>query len=285
MKEIVIVPAWRRPEMLYATLHRLALADDGAQQYRIVLDRGCSRPAVAVARDFAAGMPATVTLRPQHPYRGNSYNVLTAYAQALNEQPDLIYLVEEDVFVARDFFTASRAAHMLCPQALAVSAARNQALTVSEDPEQDPHAVWLHPSYQSLAVSWRPAQLQRLLPHAVPPYWGDPVGYCARTWPASTIPAGHAEQDGLINRVREHAGLCTAYLAMPRAYHAGFYGYNRAGRRLVGGIETVAHRLLTMTAQQLNAHARSYPDHTVVDLDAPRPTPCTLRPWPDRVPS
>ncbi len=53
----------------------------------------------------------------------------------------------------------------------------------------------------------------------------------------------------------EALGLPTIYPAVPRAYHAGFHGYNRTGDRT----QFPPERLLAMSAAELNARARSHP--------------------------
>lgn len=268
MTDVVIVPAWRRPGFLAATLRRLLAADDGTVRYLISIDRRADRMVLDIARQFVLrlGLTRATWAHRAHAYRGNSYNVLTAYAEAVALGPELVHLVEEDIFVGADYLDFHRSAHRLAPEAFAVSAARNQ--NAYGDPDPDPGAIYLHQSYQSVAVSFRPDRLAEVIPHMVPAYFRDPVGYCRRTWPRSAIPAGHAEQDGLIHRIIEASGARVAYAARPRAYHAGFHGYHRKGARLVGTPDQQADQLLAMDTAALNAAAHSYPDHQAVDLDA-----------------
>lgn len=284
--EIVIVPTWNRPDFLTACLRRLLLADEPGLIYWICVDRGFSSSHQLLARavdGFTSRLsPRARVFTRQHPYRGNSFNVLTAYRDALLEAPDLVHLVEDDVFVARDYFDFHRRAHDLCPDAFAVSACRNQQYPLGIDPPQDERAVWLHHDYQSIGVSFRPAVLEKVVPHGVSAYFTDPIGYCRQHWPATRIHPGHAEQDGLIHRVIEAAGAKVAYPAVPRAYHAGFYGRNRRGNRVyhVGTMEERADRLLAMTAAELNAAATSYRDHSTTPLDADRAPVDRVIAWP-----
>jgi len=287
--EIVIVPAWRRPAFLLATLRRLEIAAEAELdvQLWITLDRRHDAATAKVAHDFQArhGRARVQVLRRTHPYRGNSYNVLQAYREALTVRPDLIHLVEEDVLVGADYFAFHRAAHKLAPDVLAVSAARNQ--NFPHDPEPDPSALYLGSQYQSVAVSFRPWQLSPVLEHATSAYFSNPIAYCQRRFPRSRIPRGNAEQDGLINRVVEQQARVSegrsghvAYAALPRAYHAGFVGYHRRGETLTGTVEQQADRILTMTTAEMNTAAHSYPDHQVVDLDARPGEPSRMIAWP-----
>jgi hypothetical protein len=278
--EIVIVPAWRRPAFLSATLRRLALADGGDLHIWIALDRRHDAGTAQVAAAFlhARGTARTRVLGRSHPYRGNSYNVLRSYQEAVMATAELVHLVEEDVLVGIDYFDFHRAAHELAPDVLAVSAARNQ--NHPHDPDPDPAALYLGSQYQSVAVSFRPERLAPVLAHAVPSYFHDPIAYCRKKFPRSLIPVGNAEQDGLINRVVERDGQRVAYAALPRAYHAGFTGYHREGARLVGSVDQQADQILGMTTAQMNAAAHSYPDHQVVDLDAKPGPPTRMIVWP-----
>lgn len=282
--ELVIVPAWQRPGFLEAALQRLALEDSPDLHWHLALDRGYTiQVSRAVAR-FTAGRRdrCEVTLG-NHRYKGNSFNLLTAYDKAIRRPMhpsgyDMIHMVEEDVFVGRGYFAFHRQAHALLPDVFAVSACRNH------NREGDPPAflggVYTDRSYQSLGVSFRPDMLALVAGHAHPSYFLRPIEYCRKHWPNSAIPAGHAEQDGLIHRIIEDSGASVGYGCVPRAYHAGFTGYHRAGMELRGTPREQAERLLAMTSADLNAAAYSYADHHTVPLDA-EPTPVTrVVSWP-----
>lgn len=282
MREVVIVPAWRRPDFLYACLERLRCADEGTQHYWIALDRGHDKRVAEVARRFVGTMGARGrVIERTHAYRGNSFNVLTSYREAVEAGYEMIHLVEEDVFVADDYFAFHRCAHQLVPGVFAVSGARNQ--NYPNDPEPEPGAIYLHGMYQSVAVSFRASALAPVLEHATVPYFRDPIGYCKRAFPKTRLPVGHAEQDGLIHRVAEATHARIAYPTEPVAYHAGFMGYHRNGEpALVPGksVQVAAAELLSMDAAELNRRAHSYPDHQVVDVRAVRAAPDHVVVWP-----
>ncbi len=282
MKEIVIIPAWQRPEFLAATLERLRAADEGTQEFWVSLDRRHSQAVAMVATNFARsiGDRAKILTRA-HSYRGNSYNVLHSYSEAVKKLPDLIHLVEEDIFISDDYFAWHRAAHQLVGNCAAVSAARNQ--NFPNDPEPEPGAVYLHGAFQSVAVSFRPQQLKEVLKHAGQRYYRDPIGYCRKVFPNTRIPVGNAEQDGLINRVIEASGGWVVYPTEPIAYHAGFVGYHRAGESPMKTgvpVQVAAKALLEMDAAEMNRRAHSYPDHQVVDLLAKHVLPHRVIGWP-----
>lgn len=269
MNEIVLVTALNRPDFLHACLQRLEQAES-CPSVVLSLDRGHTPNVRKVAEDFRSRHPDTRILTPQHAYKGNSYNTLHAYQYAIFQGADLIYLVEDDIFIGQDFFAFHRAAHELAPGCLAVSACRNQFYPVSEDPLTDDSAVYTHLSYQSLGVSFRPAVLEKVVQHAGHLYFSNPVVYCKAYFPNSQINPANAEQDGLIHRIGEVEELPTVYPYSPRAYHAGFHGYHRRGLPVAGTIPERAQKLLAMTSEDMNKRARSYPDHVTVDLDRSR---------------
>ena len=58
---------------------------------------------------------------------------------------------------------------------------------------------------------------------------GKPKRYLQHHFPNSAVSISFVEQDGLIRRIQEKSQRPLAYPCVPRAYHAGFYGYNRPG--------------------------------------------------------
>ena len=281
MTEIVIVTAWKRPEFLSAALQRLLLADDGRQHYWICLDRMHTREVGMVAAAFVrkAGGRATIRRR-SHRYKGNSFNVLTSYREAVDAAPDLVHLVEEDVFVGADYFEFHRQAHELAPDAFCVSACRNQQFPPDVNPPDQEDTIYPDVSYQSIGVSFQLDPLTEVIQHANHDYFARPVPYCRRTWPDSAINPNNAEQDGVIHRMIEASGRPTVYPFSPRAYHAGFVGYHRKGSLPGGTIAQRAAYLLRMTTAELNAAAHSYPDHVAVNLDAARKPVDRVAMWP-----
>lgn len=250
--------------MLHACLTRLAMASSVEVSVIVSLDRGSARECRQVAEGFRDDF-ARLYLRQveHHPYRGNSRNVVSGIHDALTLNGDLVHVVEDDIMVALGYFRFHEAMHTATPGTFAVSACRNQNL---DGPE--PGHAYRHGSYQSLGVSFRPDVARRVAAHDTPTFYSNMVGYCRRNFPESAIPAGHAEQDGLINRIRESVNGVTVYTSRPRAFHAGFHGYNRPGRELDGSIERRAERILSMTSEEMNAMAGSIKDHEVIDLAA-----------------
>jgi len=249
--------------MLHACLTRLSKAATDEVRVVVSLDRKGTLECRQVAESFSTAF-ADIYLRVMHyhQFHGNSYNVLSGIRDALKLGGDVIHVVEDDIMVSLGYFAYHEAAHEAAPDAFAVSACKNQNLA-----GEPPAVAYRHASYQSLGVSFRPDVAERIVQHEKPLYYGDMVNYCRRVFPGSIIPPGHAEQDGLINRIREQGVGSTVYAAQPRAFHAGFYGYNRTGTKLSGSIERRSEKILSMTTDEMNAKAGLMKDHEVIDLD------------------
>lgn len=284
--QIVIVPGWRRAGFLEACLRRVCACDRPDLLIWVALDRGFDQASMAVARRWATMWPGRYEiLVDDHPYAGNSHNLLCMYKRALDYRPvpDLIHLIEEDVFIANGYFDFHDQVHALVPDAFAVSACQAQMfLQCGPTPQSHPSRVSLAPRYQSLGVSFRPDMLEAIRKHLVPGYFTNPIGYCRVAFPNSKLPKANAEQDGLFDRLVEASGTGVVYPWTPRAYHAGFIGYHRNGLQLPGDPSVQADRLLAMTADELNAAAYSYPDHVTVDLDMVAVPVTDVVAWPTR---
>lgn len=249
--------------MLHACLTRLSKAATDDVTVVVSLDRGGSKECKEVVESFSTSFK-NIYLRVMnfHQFHGNSYNVLSGIKDAAKLGGDLIHVVEDDILVSLGYFDFHEAAHLAAPRSFAVSACRNQNLQ-----GEPPAAAYYHPSYQSLGVSFQHDVAEKIIKHEKPLYYGDMVGYCRRLWPGSSIPPGHAEQDGLINRIRENLNAETIYPEKPRAFHAGFHGYNRRGGKLTGTVEERSAKILSMNSDEMNALAHTMKDHEVIELD------------------
>jgi hypothetical protein len=71
VKEIVIIPAWRLPEVRKAALTRLLVADDGRPEYWICLDRGHVGTLLPVVTWFRKRLGARARVgNRMHNYKG-----------------------------------------------------------------------------------------------------------------------------------------------------------------------------------------------------------------------
>eukprot|EP01051_Picozoa_sp_SAG22_P012697 SAG22_NODE_1345_length_4675_cov_2.245629_1_plen_378_part_00 len=135
--DVVIVTGWRRPVFLLEALTRLLMAELAEQhRYLVVLEPGYEPMQERILEAFPLPLEVFKASRHKlghgckahgdrgHACRsvrgGNSFTTLEGYryAEMLGDdsQASRVYLVEEDVFVARDFFRFHRAGAGGCPQ-------------------------------------------------------------------------------------------------------------------------------------------------------------------------
>lgn len=240
-------------------------------RYLFAIDRG-AHPAI---HDVIATFKIAdyMIVDRKHDYTGNSFNVLEAYKTAAVqlEPEDLVYLIEEDIFVAEDFFEFHQDASVIDPVAFFVSACRGRRKILGSDA---PSMLYRNSHYQSLGVSMQARRVGSFVQHATREYYEDMIGYCSKHLADDQLPAWAAEQDGVIHRVVRKVGSYGLFPAVPRAFHAGFVGYNRGGEALAidqTKWRSEAERLLVMTADQMNQLANSaYRDIERCELIRPR---------------
>jgi hypothetical protein len=273
--DIVLIPCWRRADFLVVTLRRLAAANPRRHHVVFLVDEGASPQVLQVAR--SCSLPHEILIAQQRPMHGNSHNILRGYTHAFKAarrlKTKLVYLIEEDIWIGRDFFAFHEAAHAQ-RRCFFVSGVRNQNDSRTLPAERS--RIYLDRRYQSLGVSFRVGSLPRIIAHDRQDYYRDPSAYCVRTWPASRLGNTFWEQDGLIDRIMEHERLVGIYAFVPRAFHAGFVGYNRRGRSFGGSLAQRVEKLESMTDDEANCRALDYKDIRSCDLERRRVLPLVL---------
>jgi hypothetical protein len=249
------------------TLKYITLAEKSDENcYIFLVDRGYDEEILDVINAFP--LNKSITHRPFHSFLGNSYNVLEGYKEALaiskSCQSELIYLIEEDIFVGKDFFTFHKQVQKDF-NPFCVSATRNQ--NDSNTYPSEANKVYYFDSFQSLGLSWKPDKLEFVVEHATPVYYRNVNWYIRTKFPNSKYGTQWSEQDGVINRVLEKQTDKMLYPYVPRAYHAGFVGYNRKGQPLSGSLPQRIAKLESMTAEEMNNMAEVYKDITPIDLN------------------
>lgn len=240
MKEVCIVPSYYRPEFLYLCLKKIASCEeiDGLlvavmmdyHSDRQHLDRSGELD-VAKASEFES-LNLRIHQATPHSYKGNSFNLLSSYREAMRNGFERIYLIEEDVMVAPDFFTWQRQAleqgNFFCAVASGYPASARAACRPVDS------LIYGSQHYASIGVGWRQENLSKVLEHATPEYFSDMPGYCLRTFPEN--PDGcYTEQDGLIGRVIARENAEVAWAVKPKAFHIGYYGRNRGWKNPIAG--------------------------------------------------
>jgi len=232
-RDVVLVPCWRRPEMLWHCLDNLCRAD-GIEQLHVIFraDSGHDPDNLAVIHSFAHLLGSfEVQSAPVCPYQRTrlSANILLGYLYAAAAARRWVFLVEEDIMVARDFFRWHQSVHARRANLFCSIGVRNHNRPAL--PPADPAGYYLsHADYCSWGVCFdRSVLLQRLPEHVATAYFSHPKRYLRRHFASSSVALAYVEQAGLIRRLQESSMQPIAYPAVPRAFHAGFYGRNRAG--------------------------------------------------------
>jgi len=245
-KDIVLLPCWRRPEFLWHCLDNLTRAE-GIDALHVLFspDTGFSPDNLDVIRSFADRLASyEIHLPVPCPFRRTkqSANLLLGYLRAAAAANRYVFLVEEDIMVARDFFRWHRAVHAAAGPLFCSIGVKNPNRRVNV-PEEIGGYYLSDGDYCSPGVCFDKRVLQTMIaPHVNMAYFRRPKRYIRRHFPASTVGLGFVEQDGLIRRVQEQSQQSIAYPCVPRAFHAGYYGYNRPGG-LDGSLQERVQRL------------------------------------------
>lgn len=268
--DIVLIPCWRRADFLTVTLRHIHEAADPRRHHLVFLaDEKPSPQVLRVAR--TCKLQHEILVARRRLMYGNSHNVLRGYAHAAAIAPELgarlVYLIEEDIWVARDFFAFHEAAHAR-RKVFFVSGVRNQNDARTLPPDRS--RIYLDRRYQSLGISFRVESLPLITAHHRAEYYADPRRYVLAHWPRSRLGDTLWEQDGLIDRIIEEEHLAGLYPFVPRAFHAGFVGYHRRGRPFGGTLAQRVAKLEQMTDADANARARDYKDIHSCDLTGGR---------------
>ena len=245
MTDIVLIPAYMRPEYLTLCLEHLAAAagarDD--KQYWICQDmrhedENRYRMPLLWTKEVLDNSPLPVRYiqRKPHGWNGNSYNTMEAYKEAYGTEARYVYLVEEDVLVTRDFFTWHEAVQIAEPDTLCSIAYRCSRNREARTDIVDPAAYFTTArDYASIGVCWRREILRKLAGHCATQYYATPADYILQHFPNNRFSGDFCEQDGLIMRLMWEERAFTSWPYVPRCYHMGWYGYHRPnGRRPEG---------------------------------------------------
>lgn len=234
--DVVIVPTYKRREFLTVCLEELSHAHGIEDKQIIVVEDyhdGDDVPDEKERRNWLycphcfkdLGIDQcriSYRVQRQHPYYGNSFNVLEALKFAYELGPERVYLVEDDVMVTEDFFYWHEAMQKQVPDCFAtvaspINASLEYAINgpeVLDEKVKDPFAyhVSTH-AYSSIGVCFSQRVLKMVVGRADESFYG-------RLGPG-------VEQDLEIKKLMRAVGEKTVWPYYPRAYHIGWYGYHR----------------------------------------------------------
>ena len=253
MKSVVIIPCWRRPEFLGACLELIKRAEGWENyHYLFAIDRMADKQIRPLIDAFTG---EKTIIHAVHKWHGNSTNLIRAYVRAHEIGGELTFLIEEDIFIGRDFFTFHEQVHTEF-NTFFVTACRNQ-MDLSQS-GTDASGLFEFGRYQSLGISFKTANLSKIIIHDSTHYYSNRTRYLRRLFPKSSFGDSNTEQDGLICRIMEAEGLTGMFPQVARAFHAGFYGYNRPGLKIVEknlSLQDKIKLLLEMPESEMNSRA------------------------------
>jgi len=235
LKSVVVVPTFARPEFLALSLEKISQADDVPGDVRIFLDT-CSDgrlDEVEFVRDhyyptadiFRTGFHIVVP--------GGSWNILHALAEGYATGAELVYFVEEDVFVRPGFFRR----HIELQESGDYFVTCGRKLKNRDDSY-----------YSNPGTCYRREKLELVMPHIGLQYFADQEGYLSRLFPhmddAGTL------DDGLIRRVMQSVGGKVKCAVPAIASHCGFHYYGKFEQyKTVGSIEERISQLRIILAK------------------------------------
>jgi hypothetical protein len=254
----VIIPTYFRPEYLYLCLEHIAQAEGGRDlQIHVLHDHHIGESGnlsqleadMRIVRDrFEHGVFKFIYFydRPAHSSYGNSLCVLEGYVEALKHYPERVYMIQDDVMVAPDFFRWHLALQKRFPNCFCSSGWYNPHQLIGND---RPNAyVRSEIDYASIGVCWPHEALAEVVQHACADYYYNPIQYLATHFPNAPWPPEHwREEDGLIKRMILQPGAhrTTLWPLKARCAHIGVTGYHRTGRIFTGPLLTRVEELRT----------------------------------------
>lgn len=237
MKNIVLIPCWQRPEFLSICLEQIVKAD-GAEKYTYVflVDRGFNPENITVINKFPFEKGVQLRKETVPGIGRQSMNLLEGYRFAASQDCNLVFMIEEDIMIANDFFTWHEAVQKKESNFCSIATENNNTKHESTGNLSE-YYIGSERDYQSLGVCFNREVLNKyVVPHANYAFYKNPRAYVSQKFPTSVMGTQYCEQDGLIRRIREtECNLPVIFPDVPRAYHAGFYGYNRPSKKVPKG--------------------------------------------------
>ena len=249
MRDIIIVPTYDRPEMLWVCLEKLRAARGIGENKEIWIceDKHYEKEKDGwltfeyatllpyFEREFGRYMFRHFYFEPHGPSYGNSRNVVDGFKRAIVEylaKQDVryIYLIEDDAMVTEDFFEWNEKAHDLFKPFATCAGRINRSLNFESNGPEAIDETFKEPglcvrsrkAYMSWATCFHPEDLRNAMTYEF----------------TSTVWAPGKEQDIEVQKRIRKLNLTTVWPYVPRAYHMGWYSYHlNSGMPLSGTLE------------------------------------------------
>jgi hypothetical protein len=208
---VVVMPTCKRLEMTALALEKISESERPPNlEVRIFADTSTNMTELEYVRDkfYPSALLSQADPHPIVP--SGMWNILHALKQGYETEADLVYLTEEDIFVAPDYFTWSFHAQN-SGDYLAVCGRKHPRLP-NYNQYQNPGASFRHRKLGLIAVHiTNELFLNREL------YYEKHFGKMEEV---STL------DDGLVRRIAKHGGYKVLYPDTPKCSHVGFRAYN-----------------------------------------------------------
>lgn len=278
-KSLVIIPVYNRPEFLQVCLNYIQAADGYEDNYYFfAFDAGSHEDNYDIVKDFEKKNALIPVFFPifsreltRRYSRSNSYNILDAYRTgyriAKNNGLNYIHMIEDDIFIAKDYFYFAAEVWKRNPDIFCLSSCLNQNL--KQELPFLPDTVYPYSNYQSLAVSFSLSSLAKIIPHANEMFYENPVEYIRAVIPKRiNTTSAMSEQDGLISELIANFGWTMLYPCVPRATHRGWVSYHRKGTMpKFGTFDEKVEFIRTRTAKECNRLSHDYKDYIEIDFN------------------
>ena len=233
MKTIAVVPTLKRPEFLALALESVDRADQAPDDVRIFLDYSDAKrlDEVEFVRDTYCPRASIYQAKPHVEAPSGCWNILNAYKQGFNCGAEIIFFVEEDCRIYRDYFTWSiKAQDSGC-----FATCGRYIKRYGENYFTNPGA------------SFRRESLALVVPHICDSFFDDRRTYLTKTF--GQFEEASDLDDGLIRHVQRSVNGFVMYPDTPKVAHQGFRRYGRTEEwRTTGSIkERIAQLRVILT--------------------------------------
>src|ERR1700733_11241488 len=221
-KSVVVVPTLKRPEMLALSLEKLSQTrHEPNLDVRICLDHTTADrlAEVEVVRDTYFPSAEIYHANNHVLVPSGSWNILNSLKIGYQTGSDLIFFVEEDVFVTPDFFDR----HIQMQESSDYFVTSGRKLPQFDDT-----------FFSNPGSCYRREKLAAVIPHINEQYFADQRGYLNRHF--TCMDSARILDDGMIRRVMLSVGGRAKCAVPPVAFHQGFHYYNRMTGYCVEGI-------------------------------------------------
>ena len=124
MSDIVIIPAFSRPEFLHYCLDQITKADESdTVEIVVFLDKGFDPQNINIIKQYQKKLKVHEFHQTPHQRKDGarvvnynkltkqSRNVMCGLISGAEASDNLVFLIEDDIFIGKDFFTMHRAIH------------------------------------------------------------------------------------------------------------------------------------------------------------------------------